>query len=169
MISPRARLCSAMSWLRRERNAPALDRFVRRGGGLFVLVALSFLAGWLLPDPRTVRAFLHDSEEPCLRIVWVARITTGGSGEPGPILLVQTAWTRDARESPRKDEDPCRSSKVLLRLPPADDSLYHRRDGLLVPLRELPGREPPRLPIPPELCLSGGHGRPGLTTCQETK
>ena len=145
MISPRARLCSAMSWLHRERNAPALDRFVRCGGGLFVLAALSFLAGWLLPDPATLRAFLDDREQPCLHIAWVARITTGEPDESGPILLVQTRWTREAQKSPWQDDDPCRQAQVLLRIPRIEESVYRRRGHEFLPL---PERARPRLGAP---------------------
>ena len=164
----RNRSRSIRSWLLRERHAPVLDRLARRGGGLFVLAALALLAGWLLPDPRTLRAFLDDSEGPCLRIDWVARITTGEAEEPGPILLVQTEWVRDPEVPAPEDADACRTSQVLLRLPPLDDSIYRRQDGLLVPLRELAGPEPPRLPIPPELCLPAAY-RSSLIPCQEAR
>lgn len=160
------RIRSAIVWLRRERHGPALDRLFRGSRGLFVLAGLSFLAGWLLPDPATLRAFIHASRVPCIRIAWVARITTGVADEPGPILLVQTEWIRDAHEPASEDADSCRSSNVLLRLPPADESLYHRRDGGLVPLRELGDRPVPRIPVPSELCLPPAH-RPGPDHCLE--
>ena len=123
---------------------------VRRGGNLLVLAALSFIAGWLIPDLRTLRTSL---DGPCFRIAWVARITTGASGELGPMLLVQTEWTRDgARPGPGRG-DACTATNVLLRLPPTPESLYRHQDGSFVPLRDLASRPRPRLPVPAQLCL----------------
>ena len=143
-------LRSVVSWLLRERHVLAFDRVVRRGGGLLVLAVTSFIAGWLLPAPSTLRAYL---DGPCFRIAWVARITTGESEELGPMLLVQTEWTRDgARPGPGRG-DLCTATKVLLRLPPTPESLYRHQDGSFVPLRDLASRPRPRLPVPAELCL----------------
>ena len=157
-----------MSWLLRGWHAPSLDRFLRRGGGLVVLAALSFAAGWLLPDPATLRAYLDDTSAPCFRIAWVARITTGEAGEPGPILLVQTEWNRDMTAPVGGAANSCRSSNVRLRLPPVTESIYRREDGRLVPVGEFARRRSPRLPIPPELCLPVPVGS-AAHPCQEPK
>ena len=135
------------------RASPWIDAVVRRGGGLFILAALSFVAGWLLLDPATLRAYLRNSHEPCFRIAWVARITTGESEEPSPLVLIQTKWDRGRLNSDPKDKDSCRESEVLLSLPPLKESVYRRRDGVFVPLQKSRDRSTPRLPIPSELCL----------------
>ena len=145
--------CSTLAWLLRERESTsAMHGFLRRGGGLFAIATLSLLAGWLLPDIATLRAHLGDAPGGCFRIAWVPRITTGVPEEPGPILLIQTAWTRDVPESGAHDEDACRASEVLLALPPLKDSISATLDGVFVPLVKPGDRPMPRLPVPPELC-----------------
>ena len=129
---------------------PRIFPSVFRGGALFVVGALFFLAGWLLPDP-----FPH---ERCFRVAWVARITPGEAGEPGPILLIQTEWTGNGQRSGPGDEDPCTASEVLLSLPPLTESVYRRQDSLLVPRNESRNRPPLRLPIPSELCVPPAGG-----------
>ena len=84
--------------------------------------------------------------------VLAARVTTGEPEAPGPILLIQTAWTRDVPESGAHDEDACRASEVLLALPPLKDRIYATGDGVFVPLVKPGDRPTPRLPVPPELC-----------------
>lgn len=144
--------CAVWAWTAREREcAHPVDVLVRRGGGLAAIAALSFIAGWLVPDPATLRDYLADASDPCFRIAWVVRVKTGEPEEPGPILLVQTAWTRDVPESGSADQDPCRASRVLLQLPPLEHSVYARQGGLLVP-RLAPGDRPvPRITLPTEL------------------
>ena len=139
--------------LRERRSCHCIDALVRRGGGLFVLAVLSFVAGWLLPDPATFRAYLRDAQGSCFRIAWVTRITTGESPDSGPILLLQTEWTGNGQRSGPGDEDPCTASEVLLSLPPLTESVYRRQDSLLVPRNESRNRPPLRLPIPSELCV----------------
>ena len=144
---------STFAWLLRERESTSvMHGFLRRGGGLFAIATLSLLAGWLLPDVATLRAHFGDPSWGCFRIAWVARITTSVPEEPGPILLIQTAWTRDVPESGAHHDDPCRASEVLLPLPPLKDSIYATRDGVFVPLVKPGDRPMPRLPVPPELC-----------------
>ena len=144
---------SASVWLLwTSDSAPVLDRLVRRGGGLFAIATLSFLAGWLLPDLAILRARFGDAPGGCFRIAWVARITTGVPEEPGPILLIQTAWTRDVPESGAHHDDPCRASEVLLALPPLKDRIYATRDGVFVALVKPLDGPTPRLPVPAELC-----------------
>ena len=105
------------------------------------------------PTPPPSGAYLQNSHEPCFRIAWVARITTGESEEPSPLVLIQTKWDRGGLNSDPKDKDSCRESEVLLSLPALKESVYRRRDGVFVPLQKSRDRSTPRLPIPSELCL----------------
>ena len=154
-----ARLRSVLVGLVREPcPGHSIDAVVRRGGGLLILTALAFVAGWLLPDPANFPVHLRDSREPCLRITWVARVTIGESEEPGPILLVHTEWTGNGQSSGPAHEESCTSSEVRLSLPPLSESVYRRRGGVFVPFRDPGDRPTPRLRISSELCLPAAEG-----------
>ena len=120
-----------LEWLLRERPGPALHRLVCRGGGLFVLIALSMFAGWNLPrlpfpdDPSPYPA------ERCLRVVAVVRLATGRPEVPGPFLLIQTAWAQDpSRPGSPSPVDECESSEPMLPVPPIHNRIFTRRGAV---------------------------------------
>ena len=127
----RALVRSVTSWPIRERPAPALDRLVRRGGGLLVLTALSMFAGWSL---NNFPAGGDDPEYPaerCLRVTGVVRLATGRPDVPGPFLLVQTAWTQEAsHQGPRPRVFDCESSERTLPVPPIHNRIFLRRGAV---------------------------------------
>ena len=131
----RTLICSVTSWLTRERHLRAFDPLVRRGGGLFVLTALSAFAGWNFPR----LPFPDDSSpyptERCLRVVAVVRLATGRPEVPGPFLLLQTAWMQPASRqgSPSRVFD-CESSERMLPLPPVHNRVFQRRGAAFEPL-----------------------------------
>ena len=113
---------SVRSWFLGERDAPAFDRFVRRGGGLFVLTALSAFAGWNLPElPVSDDAPKYPAER-CLRVTAIVRLATGRPEVPGPFLLLQTAWTQDA-----SGHFDCEASDRVLPVPPVHNRVFVRR------------------------------------------
>ena len=66
--------------------------FSRKGGGLFAVAALSFAAGHLLPELPAFDTPPIYPPERCLRVVEVVRLALVPNEDPGPILLMQTAW-----------------------------------------------------------------------------
>ena len=126
----RRRVGSVRSWLLRERQAPAFDWFVRRGGGLFVVTALSAFAGWNLPELSVSDDAPKYPAERCLRVVAVVRLATGRPEVKGPFLLLQTAWTQDA--NPRFD---CEASYRVLPVPPVHNRVFRRRGAAFELLR----------------------------------
>ena len=147
-------LRSVTSRLNRERHAPVFDRFVRRGGGLLVLTALSVFAGWNLPR----LPFPDDSSpypaERCLRVVAVVRLATGRPEVPGPFLLLQTAWMQPASRqgSPSRVFD-CESSERMLPLPPVHNRVFQRRGAAfeLLPAPDVERVLDRLFELPPEL------------------
>ena len=127
----RTLICSVTSWLTRERHLRAFDPLVRRGGGLFVLTALSAFAGWNLPDfPFADDASKYPAER-CLRVTAVVRFATGRPEVPGPFLLLQTAWMQDAsRLRSGSSVDNCESSELALPLPPVHNRIFMRRGAV---------------------------------------
>ena len=149
--------CSTLAWLLRERESTsAMHGFLRRGGGLFAIATLSLLAGWLLPDLATLRAHLGDAPGGCFRIAWVARITTGEPEEPGPILLIQTAWRSAGVWCRPRGPLPRERSPAPA---PALEGQHLRDPGRVLRPLVKPLTVPRPVPVPPDLCQRGGPRR----------
>ena len=105
----------------------ALDRLVRRGGGLLVLTALAVFSGWSMTKRPRGDGPDYPAEH-CLRVTGVVRLATGRPEVPGPFLLVQTAWTRETSppgSRPRAFD--CDSSERALPVPPVHNRIFRRR------------------------------------------
>ena len=137
----RRRVRSVTSWLIGEREARMFDPFVRRGGGLLVLAALSAFAGWgFTKYPGGGDGSQYPAER-CLRVVAVVRLATGRPELPGPFLLVQTAWTRDAAHAgSRSAAAECDASERTLPVPPIHNRVF-RRSGAVFELTHSPALE----------------------------
>jgi len=124
-----------LAWLLRERPAPAIDRLVRRGGGLLFVTALSAFAGWNLPEFPFADDGLQYPGERCLVVVGVARVAVPGTAGAAPLMLVQTAWLEGASQSDSSSVDAaiCDASERVLPIPPIANLLFRREGAVFVP------------------------------------
>ena len=131
----RRRVGSVRSWLLRERQAPAFDRFVRRGAGLLVLAVLAFLAGSSLPEFPVADDAPKYPGERCLVVVGVARLAVPGPAGAAPLMLVQTAWleARSQPDSSSFDAAICEASDRVLPIPPIANLPFRREGAVFVP------------------------------------
>ena len=121
---------SVTSWLIRERPVPALDRVVRRGGGLLVLTALAVFSGWSMTKMPRGDGPDYPAEH-CLRVTGVVRLATGRPEVPGPFLLVQTAWAGVAsQQGPWPRVFDCDASERTLPVPPLRNRIFRRRGAV---------------------------------------
>ena len=159
----------ASSWLLRDRGSRRVaTAFSRKGGGLFAVAALSFAAGHLLPELPAFDTPPIYPPERCLRVVEVVRLALVPNEDPGPILLMQTAWSSSGHplNSRPGTEDPCWASETTLPVPPIKNVVFRRQGGVLVPSVQPGDRHAPFFHI-----SSGTHepleGRSSLQTAPE--